>query len=342
MPVETSNNLQPKEGSLVVCAGTITTKKAQDMGKGFKLFQDLFKGGLSCNTPGKTWEEELQVHLNKYFKNNTEMPPYVRVAQKDTFIGGVATVPKKGVKGLSDNKKKPTEEEEKSQYKLAVINAINDAKELKRPLFLQPLGIGGYGWDAKEAADLFAEAILIGDPNNEVEIIVPIYSQKEKSADQVFKEALNNTLSKTPGRIPSLDKSKKAEEPEPPKQKEDALPPLSSHLGVTEDEKDDKDILIAIVKQLISNIETAAKPRVTYWNSASKVNTLKGIQKSIEDKSPTAGSDEYQEFVQEIMEACKIKRNPIQFWKQPDSVGEYKKLLAEHNIEYTPKTKLKH
>jgi hypothetical protein len=340
MPVHTSDSLIPKKNSLVVCAGTITCYKVSDMGSGFVLFKDLFEGGLSCNTPGKTWEEELQVYLDSYFNEKKPMPSYVRVAQqkKGAFIGGVATVPVKGHLGVNHPEEKPSEIEEESQYKLAIINSINDARALKRPLFLQPLGIGVYGWDSKKAATLFAESIILADPNNEIDITIPIYNQSAHSADQVFKETFNQVMTKM-----LKEELSKKEEPKKEESKKEKPKKKKPKKEKPKKEKfSNKKILMAIVQELINNIENKAGTRKTSWNSASKIKILKQIQDSIKsEKKLDSDSDQYQDYIQKIMEACKIKRNPVHFWKKPDSVEEYKKLLEKHKILYSPKPNLK-
>ncbi|MFI4918815.1 MAG: hypothetical protein ACHP65_04600 [Legionellales bacterium] len=194
MPFYTPTKAQPKQNSLIVCAGTVTCAQVSGMGSGFVVFKNQFRSNVSCNDHAGGWNNELQILLDQYHAQAASMPPYVRIAEQDGYIGGVATVPYfSGNKGLSFDEylnMGAREEAFRSQYKLAVKQAILDAKELGRPLFLQPLGIGVYGWKPEAAAKLFAEAIMEADPKDEVDLTIPIFDPAPNSNDARFKTAL--------------------------------------------------------------------------------------------------------------------------------------------------------
>ncbi|MBA2710224.1 MAG: hypothetical protein H0U57_06505 [Tatlockia sp.] len=186
-----SSDGKPPKGSLVVCAGTVTSFNVKHMGSGFLLFKTLFKDDLHADSSEKSWSDSLQDILNKYHEINENMPSYIRIAQQDGLIGGVATVPLRHVKGLEYVEYANKEEMEAaflSQYKQAVRLAILDAIKLNRPLFIQPLGIGVYGWLPEVAARLFVEAISEVDPSSKVDITIPLYDSNENSKDQQFKK----------------------------------------------------------------------------------------------------------------------------------------------------------
>lgn len=350
MPFQTPNNMQPKKNSLVVCAGTVTCSTVSQMGSGFLLFHKLFDKNCSCTNYQGGWRAELQLALDSYFKSKKAMPAYVRIASQNTFIGGVATVPvRAGNTGLNHEQLLNNSEREnilKAQYKSAVQQAVLDAKSLQRPLFLQPLGIGVYGWKPKEAAHLFAEAILEADPTDEIDITVPIYQTTPGSNDQIFKEAFIDEMAKK-GRNPAIEKKAvvelKKESLESPidnkqpralhsekikaKSKSDTNKPTP---------KSDKNILSGIVGTLINNIENKNGGRWTSGANSEKIAQLNAIQESInKQKELSISSKEYQHYLQEIKSICEIKRNPLHFWHTPDSVDEYLDLLKENNIEFT-------
>lgn len=187
-----SSEIKPKPGSLVVCAGTITCFKVDNMGSGFLFFKHLFSKNNHYDSQEKTWKDSLQFILNKFHNGEENMPSYIRIAQQDGLIGGVATVPTRYFKGLTQENFASKKEQELAffeQYKKAVKLALLDAIQLDRPLFIQPLGIGVYGWDPEEAAQLFVEVIKEVNPAGKVSITIPLFDTKENSKDQQFKKA---------------------------------------------------------------------------------------------------------------------------------------------------------
>ncbi|KTC84621.1 MULTISPECIES: hypothetical protein [Legionella] len=200
MPFATTTRIEPKENSLIVCAGTVTCSSVSAMGSGFMVFKRFFNKNIHQNNISGGWQEALQHILDSYHGGQEEMPAYVRIAQQDSYLGGVATVPFiAGGTGLTFEKiSTPAEKEKrfKEQYKRAVEEAVIDAKKLRRPLFLQPLGIGVYGWDAKEAAEIVVEAVCEADPNDEVELTIPIFNPSPGSANELFKETFTAEMAK--------------------------------------------------------------------------------------------------------------------------------------------------
>ncbi|KTD22753.1 Uncharacterised protein [Legionella lansingensis] len=198
MPVQTQSYTIPaKSRSLIVCAGTVTCRNVSEMGSGFTVFKTYFNQHKHVNGKG-TWEDALNGLLAKFHRIEQEMPSYVRLAEQDGYIGGVGTVPVRGAKGLTFKEFSNDKEREQAfigQYKKAVRDAIADAKELQRPLYIQPLGIGVYGWDPELAATLFAETIRDADPNNEVDITIPIFGENSKRFEAALHQALKTSAS---------------------------------------------------------------------------------------------------------------------------------------------------
>jgi hypothetical protein len=322
MPFYVPDSINPPKDALVVCAGTVTCKFVSGMGAGFILFKKLFGDNLSFSNKEGGWQKELQEILDAFHGKKMPMPPYVRMAQQDGFIGGIATVAAlSSAKGLGlESFKNDTERQIdfEEQYKFAIQQAIYDAQQLKRPLFIQPLGIGVYGWDPQIAAQLFAQAILSADPEDILNITIPIYDQKKGSNDIIFKEALISEMAKH-GRKPDEKKE-------------------SMLLKQEEKESfDNKSILLNILATLISNIENKNSGRWTSGVNSQKVDLLKKIMNSITSESEKISPDSptQSDYLQQIMDVCLIKRNPIHFWATPTSVQEYKQLLQENGLELT-------
>ncbi|KTD38507.1 hypothetical protein Lnau_0576 [Legionella nautarum] len=200
MPFATTTYIEPKEKSLIVCAGTVTCSNVSAMGSGFMVFKQFFNKNIHQDKVSGGWQAALQHILDSFHSGQEEMPAYVRIAQQDSYLGGIATVPFiAGGIGLTFEKlSTPAEKEKrfKEQYKKAVEEAIKDAKRLGRPLFLQPLGIGVYGWDANEAAKIVVEAVCEADPNDEVELTIPIFNPSPGSANESFRETFTAEMLK--------------------------------------------------------------------------------------------------------------------------------------------------
>ncbi|KTD31162.1 hypothetical protein Lmor_2769 [Legionella moravica] len=94
--------------------------------------------------------------------------------------------------------------------------------------------------------------------------------------------------------------------------------------------EDAKTKLINIVSILIKNISEGAGGRYTSSTQHKKVTDLKSILNRLtnSDESGTIQDD----WVKEIMDVCKIKRNSLHFWAVPHSVVEFKGLLKDNNI----------
>lgn len=187
MPIQTPINAKPKKNSLIVCAGTVTCHTVSSMGAGFTVFKTYFDKNLHHeNRPGG-WIAALQLQLDNFHQQKQEMPAYSRLAKQDDYLGGVATVPDQlGHKGLTFAKTL-SEQDLQAQYKEALRGAINDALVLQRPLFIQPLGIGVYGWDPELAATFFAEVICQTDPEGKLDISIPIFNPTPGSSNKKFK-----------------------------------------------------------------------------------------------------------------------------------------------------------
>lgn len=186
---------KPPENSLIVCAGTVTQHTADRMGAGFNLFHQYFPDDVSSDPNNHHgWKGELNQILTNYHQQKKNMPVYLRIAQHGAYVGGVATV----ACLRRDDQVNPCHTQMsladlEEQYKEAVRQAIQDAIQMKRPLYIQPLGIGVYGWDPKLAADLFGD-VLTDFQNNDLEIYIPLYNQTPNSADQTFATQLQAGL----------------------------------------------------------------------------------------------------------------------------------------------------
>ena len=176
MPLHTPIKGKPSGNQLVVCAGTVTCQSVSSMYSGFIVFKQQFKSDT-------TWTSVLQQALDGYHKNGKTLAPYMHIAKADKLVGGVATVPVFNGKDLNPSKKTTQQE----QYKNAIRGAIEDALGLGRPLFIQPLGIGVYGWDPVIAAGLFADVITELDPRGDLDITIPIFDNSPLSKDSLFK-----------------------------------------------------------------------------------------------------------------------------------------------------------
>ena len=142
----------------------------------------------------KGWEADLNQKLAIYHKGGN-LPLYCRIAQQGTYIGGVATVAslRRQNAPITPTHQIMTQRELEEQYKAAVREAIQDAIQLNRPLYIQPLGIGAYGWNPKLAATLFGE-VLAEFKTKDVDIAVPIFDQAENSNDRQFAAQLQTYI----------------------------------------------------------------------------------------------------------------------------------------------------
>ncbi len=191
MPVKfASRFINPQPRSLVVCAGTVTCSTVEQMGSGFLLFKKLFDQNKHVDYSDQTWTKALQLHLDKFFNREAKMPSYMRIAEQNEYIGAIATVPMLSGPGLSFENFSDLEQEVAfiKQYKEAVRLAVLDAIELNRPLFIQPLGIGVYGWEPEKAAGLFLEAFKDADPKGLVDITIPLFDLTTLSKDRRFQK----------------------------------------------------------------------------------------------------------------------------------------------------------
>ncbi len=104
-------------------------------------------------------------------------------------------------------------------------------------------------------------------------------------------------------------------------------------------------ILLDIVNTLINNIETKQGGRWTSGINSKKVQLLADIRDSIAAKKQDLilKSEAQTDYLRNIMKVCEMKRNSFHFWATPASVGEYKLLLKQRNIDFpSEQTSLKH
>lgn len=222
------SNSPPPKRALIVGAGTVTLTNVDNMGFGFAKFKGFFSNTMN------QWRVALEKHL-KDFAKGTPLPPFIPLDQAinaDGCVGAVATVPSlaDGI-GLMRGYSKPPSaaqmQELEKQYKSAVVGAVAEAKRLGRPLYLQPLGIGAYGWAPKKAAQLTAEAIRAADPNKEVSITVPLYQGLTLQNNRDFHNELTRILQqdRTIAPLPTA-----AAQPEQAPEKT-SVPPIDQGLG---------------------------------------------------------------------------------------------------------------
>ncbi|WED41987.1 hypothetical protein [Legionella cardiaca] len=84
--------------------------------------------------------------------------------------------------------------------------------------------------------------------------------------------------------------------------------------------------LITILKTLKGNIANQQNGRKTARNSAWKIALLTQIQNRLDSDNLEPDLDQY---IQDIREVCKIKRNSFHFWSEPHSVSEFEHLLGQ-------------
>ncbi|MCA0403490.1 MAG: hypothetical protein LCH30_06770 [Proteobacteria bacterium] len=173
--------------ALVVCAGTVTFQNVSGMGSGFSLFKSLFDYKSS-----PAWVNKLQKYIDKDYQKESKLDyPYVTLVENDStaLSGGVATVPVY---------QKLKEKIQKEDYIIAIQRAIEEAIRLKKILYIQPLGIGVYGWPAETAAqltfDTYQKAIQNCSEEEIPEVQFLIYNQA--GADLAFKIKLHELISK--------------------------------------------------------------------------------------------------------------------------------------------------
>ena len=92
MPFQTPPaNINPKKGSLIVCAGTVSVPDVASMGSGFFLFKSFFYNNTHIDGRDRGWKGALQNILNDFFIRRVAMPAYIRIAKTDDYLGGIAT-----------------------------------------------------------------------------------------------------------------------------------------------------------------------------------------------------------------------------------------------------------
>lgn len=170
----------PTSGALVVCAGTVTCHNVNQMGAGFNFFKNLFADGLHVQDTSQKWVDVYNDMLAKFHKEtHYQLPVYQRMACKQSYVGGIATVANY-TSGANPEKLLTRSD---NQYKRAVLAAIHDAISLQKPLYIQPLGIGVYGWSPQTAAKIFARAIAEIDSKKLPDIYIPIYQSVNKTSN---------------------------------------------------------------------------------------------------------------------------------------------------------------
>ena len=186
----------PPAQALIVCAGTVTCRNVAEMGSGFTKFKEYFDQNQSSKPGSKQgWQEDLDQTLIRY-QYQRALPLYCRIAQQGTYLGGVATVACLGEhRHITPTHQNLPQADLEEQYKAAVRLAVEDAIKLNRPLYIQPLGIGVYGWDSVLAATLFGE-VLAEFQDTAGEVYIPIYNQVEGSNDLRFAAQLQSEITK--------------------------------------------------------------------------------------------------------------------------------------------------
>lgn len=185
----------PEEGAIIVCAGTVTCRNVSHMGAGFSVFKKYFHDDIAYDSNENSWQTVLNHRLYDFFHAKQPMPAFQLIAKSERYLGGVATVPYlSGNVGLDPSRPSPTSTELDEDYLSAVKGAVETALKLKRPLYLQPLGIGVYGWTGEKGGVLFAKGIKACDPNNSLSISIPLFRMEPGSNDQLFKKALESAF----------------------------------------------------------------------------------------------------------------------------------------------------
>jgi len=106
--------------------------------------------------------------------------------------------------------------------------------------------------------------------------------------------------------------------------------------SVTQISNDVKIKLSNIISRLIRNISEGVG-RFTSSTDHKKVTDLKTIRDIlIDDKNVFKTPDEY---INDIMDVCKVRRNALHFWSTPHSVDEFKALLKVNEIILSPENK---
>ncbi|KTC76997.1 hypothetical protein [Legionella brunensis] len=333
MPICTqTTQISPSANSLIVCAGTVTCRDVKGMGAGFLVFKKFFNQDMHIEK-GK-WSDHLNEILEDYHQDKKPVPPYIRIAKQDSYTGGVATVPV-----YSANKEQ--QEELISQYKAAIKGAIDDAIHLQQPLYLQPLGIGVYGWPPALAAQLFAEVISEADPEDKLAITIPIHAQDPKSNDKIFEATLKQALDEKQ-RTLTITTTAASKKPSPVTEViKESLPlfvenqPDSGEVTRTTAVGNKRQTdLTFIVDTLINNIETPTGKRWTSGKDSEKVSNLKTLRDAMANTPHEAWSSSESDFIEQIRSVCQKKRNVLHFWATPASVSEFETLLDEKG--FTP------
>lgn len=111
-----------------------------------------------------------------------------------------------------------------------------------------------------------------------------------------------------------------------------------SDTATTQRSLESKQDLVSIISTLIDNITKGSEGRLTSSSEHKKIVELKRIRDELQKTEPQKTQNDY---LHEIMDACKIKRNPIHFWAEPHSVNEFTKLLTKNNIAFPEPPALK-
>lgn len=112
---------------------------------------------------------------------------------------------------------------------------------------------------------------------------------------------------------------------------------IPAQASVTQISEDVKTKLSNIISRLIRNISEDGEGRFTSSTDHKKVADLKRIQDIlIDDKNVIKTPDEY---INDIMNVCKVTGNALHFWSTPNSVDEFKALLKVNGIILSPENK---
>ena len=321
------NRATPKvtDKVLVVCAGTVTLKKVADMGLGFSLFKRLF-----ASYPH--WQDDHDDRLDRYHRGKDVMPAFVEVnpqfaEDKHQLIGGIATVPARS-QGfhLHSNTQHNFYSDEllEGQYQAAVEAALLAAQKYNVPLFIQPLGIGEYGWDPLVAARLFHAAIQKIDPLHQLKITVPLFNTIPDSSDQQFGKRLQVLYNMSAPVVASVSGLPPIPEAQYALLAKQAQP--QSHDSRTESSK--LHSLKALVDVLIIGIETRAGKNTTSEIAKRKLALLSEMSKLL-GESPV----ELTAAIKAVSDICKIRRHPFHFWGKTKSTQAFSKLLHLNQLD---------
>ena len=311
--------------ALLVCAGTVTVNTEPDMGAGFVVFKELFDSYPD-------WQVDHDDLLERYRRGKDLMPPFVEVRahpldQQSQLMGGIATVPDRA-KGypLHSNQQHDFYAAEllEAQYQAAVEAALLAAQKYNVPLFIQPLGIGEYGWEPLVAARLFHAAIQKIDPLHQLKITIPLHDVSPDSSDQQFGKRLQELYNMpVPVAAPASASPQIFDAPYSHLAKQTQAPYQASKTDLSK-----LQTLKALVDVLIIGIEIRAGKNTHSKIAKRKLELLSSMSKTL-GESPV----ELTAAIKAVSDICKIRRHPFHFWGKTKSTQEFSKLLHLNRLD---------